>query len=251
MYIVSKILSFLFSPFNLILLLALMALFFHRMRRKLLYSALILLLVFSNPLLFRWAISGWENAPVALPENDVRCKYVVVLGGISAMHEESGRIRFSQSSDRLMQALMVAKQNPVEKIIISGGNASLIYDYRPESAYLADFLIDMGLEENILMVDSISRNTYENALQTRLIFEKEGLPLNICLVTSAWHMPRARRCFEKQGFKVTPVNTDFMRPMRRITPGEILVPSLGALSGWDILFREWFGLAYYRIRRYI
>lgn len=167
------------------------------------------------------------------------------------MHEESGRIRFSQSSDRLMQALMVAKQNPVEKIIISGGNASLIYDYRPESAYLADFLIDMGLEENILMVDSISRNTYENALQTRLIFEKEGLPLNICLVTSAWHMPRARRCFEKQGFKVTPVNTDFMRPMRRITPGEILVPSLGALSGWDILFREWFGLAYYRIRRYI
>lgn len=228
-----------------------MALFFHRMRRKLLYSALILLLVFSNPLLFRWAISGWENAPVALPENDVRCKYVVVLGGISAMHEESGRIRFSQSSDRLMQALMVAKQNPVEKIIISGGNASLIYDYRPESAYLADFLIDMGLEENILMVDSISRNTYENALQTRLIFEKEGLPLNICLVTSAWHMPRARRCFEKQGFKVTPVNTDFMRPMRRITPGEILVPSLGALSGWDILFREWFGLAYYRIRRYI
>ncbi len=251
MYIASKILSFLFSPFNLVLLLALAGLFFRGMRKKLLYFAIIIFLVFSNPLLFKLVISEWEDAPVALPENDVRCKYVVVLGGMSAMHEESGRIRFSQSSDRLMQALMLAKQNPVEKMIISGGNASVMYDYRPESAYLADFLTNMGLEESSLMIDSISRNTYENAVQTRLLFEKQGFPLNIYLVTSAWHMPRARRCFEKQGFLVTPINSDFMRPMRKIIPTEILIPSIGALSGWDILFREWFGLAYYRIRRYI
>jgi len=227
------------------------ALFFCGMRKKLLYMTLIIFFVFSNPLLFRLAISGWEDAPVALPENDVRCKYVVVLGGMSAIHEESGRIRFSQSSDRLMQALMLAKQNPVEKMIISGGNASVMYDYRPEGAYLAEFLTDMGLEETSLMIDSISRNTYENAVQTRLLFEKQGLPLNICLVTSAWHMPRARRCFQKQGFTVTPVNSDFIRPMRKITPAEILFPSLGTLSAWDILFKEWSGIIYYFFRNYI
>jgi uncharacterized SAM-binding protein YcdF (DUF218 family) len=250
-YVLSKLLTFLLSPFNLAIFSALAALVFARYRKRLLILAFALLVVFSNPLLFRLTIGWWEKAPLPLPVNHPGCRNIVVLGGLSSQHEGSGRVRFSQSSDRLMQALLLSKQNPFEHLIISGGNASILFDRRPEGAYLKETLTTLGWPENQVLVDSLSRNTFENALNTRQLFVERGFPLEIALVTSAWHMPRARRCFEKQGFKVLPVEADYMRPMGRLSPAEIWIPSADTLSSWNGLFKEWIGLVYYFARGYI
>lgn len=251
MFALSKILSFLISPFNLAVLLALGALFLPHYRKKLLIATFVILIVFSNSLLFRLTIGMWEDAPQPLVKNNQSYQNVVILGGLSAQHEPSGRVKFSSSSDRLLQALILSKQNPVKRLVISGGNASIVYDKRPEGAYLKEFLGSLGWEMDDILIDSLSRNTHENALNTRQLFVDQDLPLDIVLVTSAWHMPRARRCFEKQGFKVLPVHTDFLRPMGKITPDEFILPSAGTLSAWDLLFKEWTGLVYYKLRGYI
>lgn len=251
LFFLSKILSFLISPFNLAIIFALGALFFPKLRKRLIFMALFILLVFSNPLLFRITIGIWEEIPRALPTNNKEFRSVVMLGGVSAQHESSGRIRFSASNDRLMQALILTKQNDIERLVISGGNASIIYKKRPEGAYLKEILVKMGWADDLILVDSLSRNTYENAYYTHKLFQENGLPPEIMLVTSAWHMPRAYRCFTKQGFKVLPVTSDYLKPIGKITPGDIFIPSSGTLSAWDVLFKEWTGLFYYYVRGYI
>lgn len=251
MYLISKILAFAISPFNIAVFLFVMALFIRKYRRKFLITGFVVLFVFSNPLLFRLTIGWWEGVPEPLPRNSPDCASVVVLGGMSAQHEASGRIRFFQSSDRLMQTLLLKGQNKVERVIVAGGNASIVLDKRPEAAYLKEFLISLGMDTHQIMMDTLSRNTFENALYTRQLFEERDLSRQITLVTSAWHMPRARRCFEKQGFKVYGVGADFMHPMNKLTPGEVWIPSAGTLAGWELLLKEWVGIVYYRIRGYI
>ncbi len=251
MYILSKILLFLVSPFSVAIIMALFAIFIRRFRKRFFLTSLIILAVFSNPFLFRLVIGCWEDLPEPLPVNNPKCHNIIVLGGISSHHQPSGRVKFSQSNDRLMQAILISKQNSVKNIVISGGNASYLYNYRPESSYLKELLIIMGINKDLILIDSLSRNTYENARYSLEIFERNNLPREIVLVTSAWHMPRAKRCFEKQGFKVNPVNTDFLRPMGKLKPEDLFIPSAGTLCGWDILFKEWVGIGVYLIRGYL
>jgi uncharacterized SAM-binding protein YcdF (DUF218 family) len=47
-------------------------------------------------------------------------------------------------------------------------------------------------------MESISRNTYENAVQTQRLIQEHGLS-QIILVTTAIHLPRAMACFHKVG----------------------------------------------------
>ncbi len=61
------------------------------------------------------------------------------------------------------------------------------------------------------------------------------------LVTSALHMPRARRAFERAGIAVIPAPTDF-----EVAPGPFdpldLLPNAGALDGSGRAMKEWVGL---------
>jgi uncharacterized SAM-binding protein YcdF (DUF218 family) len=219
--------------------------------RRLLIIAACILLVFSNPVLLRWTVMAWEPVPEALPINDLRIRKVVVLGGMSSEHPASGRVRFASSGDRLMQALLVVHNNPVEHLVISGGSASVLIDERGEAAFLREFLVTVGMANERIVVDSLSRNTYENAVNTRQLFETKGWPKEIVLVTSAWHLPRAIRVFEKQGFGVIPIGADSLYPFSPVLPSDYFIPSSSVLTAWELLFKEWVGLGIYRMRGYL
>lgn len=193
----------------------------------------------------------WEDAPDPLPVNDSSIRQVVVLGGMSSWYEESERIRFWQSSDRLMQTLLLAHHNPVERIIISGGSAAVLYKERGEGAFLSEFMENLSLADVEIVVDSLSRNTYENALYTAQIFNEFGWEKEIVLVTSAWHMKRARAVFEKQGFNVIPLGADPLYPNSPITPANVILPSAGIFNSWELILKEWVGIAVYRLRGYL
>jgi uncharacterized SAM-binding protein YcdF (DUF218 family) len=69
----------------------------------------------------------------------------------------------------------------------------------------------------------------------------------IILVTSAFHMPRAKVTFETEGFEVLPYPVDFRAPVRRMPLMEWL-PSPDALEKTDLVIREALGRGYYRLR---
>lgn len=252
-FLLSKILSVLISPFLWILILW-GGSYLKRLKaqRKLFrWLAIICFLVFSNGALFQLTMQWWEKEIIPMSEMNGKASTVVVLGGMSALHEPTGRICFHASVDRLLQALQLYHEDYVDRIVISGGSAEILREEVPEAEYLLPFLLDMGLDKKDLFIEKRSRNTYENALYTRELFEEQQMDKEIILVTSAFHMRRARGCFEKQGFKVSEYTVQFNQNTEPIDFRSVTIPSLGTLLEWEIVFKEWVGIVVYRIKRYL
>jgi len=73
-------------------------------------------------------------------------------------------------------------------------------------------------------------------------------PWRILLVTSAFHMPRAKIQFEAAGFQVAAYPVDFLASSERQTTILDFLPSANALSQTELALREFYGRAFYRIR---
>jgi uncharacterized SAM-binding protein YcdF (DUF218 family) len=89
---------------------------------------------------------------------------------------------------------------------------------------------------------------YENAVQcAKLLAERELV--NVLLVTSAVHMPRAAACFRAQGVAITPAACDHLtRPRWPALSPTSFWPNATAGQESHTAAREWMGLAWYRLR---
>ena len=67
---------------------------------------------------------------------------------------------------------------------------------------MRDFLVTHGVPAAVILVENASRNTHENAVNVARLLA--GVPGRKVLVTSDYHMFRARRAFEKAGLHVIP-----------------------------------------------
>ena len=248
MFIISKLIGFFSSPIFIILFFIALAFLIKKQRKRLIILSLLLYLFFSQPLIFRSVIKKWEGRPIELLQNDSIHRNMVVLGGMASFYEESNRTRFWQSGDRLLQALWIYKNNVIDNFIISGGSAAVLIDEVPESIFISQYLRDIGINDSTIVIDSISRNTFENAVECSTIFADNGWDKKIILVTSAWHLPRAKWCFEQNGFSVYSVGADFLYPSQSKVTIKDFVPSLTVLQRWELILKEWVGILYYKIR---
>jgi len=252
-FVVSKLIGFLVSPFWWIIVLVGLAYFIkNRVCKARLYLlAFILFVVFTNPLLFRVVAGAWEGDLQSAESMRGKSDVCVVLGGMSAYHEPTGRIRFTQSADRILQAVDLFEKGIVSKIIISGGTSRLIQKTRPESIHLKEFLVTLGISPGEVLIDSLSRNTYENSIYSMKLIRANGWNSKVILVTSAFHMRRAEGCFVKAGFTVYPYTTDPLKGVNSITFSDIVIPSVGVLNNWNFLIREWVGIVMYWLNGYL
>ncbi len=252
-FVISKLIGFLVSPFWWIIVSIGLAYFIkNRVYKSRLYLlAFVLFLVFTNPLLFRVVSGVWEGN--LQPAESMRNKsdVCVVLGGMSAYHEPTGRIRFTQSADRILQAIDLYKKGIVNKIVISGGTARLIRKNRPESIHLKNFLVTLGIPAESVLIDSLSRNTHENSVNSMALIKANGWNSSVVLVTSAFHMRRAAGCFIKAGFTVYPYTTDPLKGVSKITFSDLVIPSVGVLNNWNFIIREWVGIVMYWVSGYL
>ena len=104
-----------------------------------------------------------------------------------------------------------------------------------------------GVPPNSIIVESNSRNTHENAINTAAIWRERHFRSGL-LVTSATHMPRALASFRKAGLDVTPWPADFRA--FGYPPGSVFdfLPDAAALEMTTTAIKEWLGLAVYRLR---
>ena len=84
----------------------------------------------------------------------------------------------------------------------SPGAAELLLEGESDAATAPRLLSALGIEPDRLILEDRSRNTYENAVFTRDMVDPEAGE-NWLLITSAFHMPRAKALFHKAGFAVT------------------------------------------------
>ena len=157
------------------------------------------------------------------------CDMIVLLGGGMGAHEACGRAEMFSSADRAWEAarLWNAHADGNLKLALSGGGVE---------RSTVPLLKDLGVDEKALAFFPEARNTEEEA---RMI-AASGVR-RVRLVTSAWHMPRAKTLFERAGLEVIPAPTDYEMHFVAEPPlsfGDFL-PNADALWRNSLAAKEW------------
>ena len=251
-FILSKIFSFLFSPLSWVFLLIIISYFLKnkQKRKRLLYTAVIILYLFSNNTLYYKVDSFWGKPSLKIPVN--KCyPFAIVPGGMANFDDNTQRIRFSCSADRLMQAIYLYKKGVVNKILISGGSGNLLYPEMRESEIILNYLIEIGIPKGDVFIENKSRNTHENAFFTSKILRKYAVSDTCLLITSAIHMRRAEACFRKEGVKVIPYATSQLIDKYEFSIDNMFLPKASVLNSWQQLLHEIAGFVIYWVREYV
>lgn len=212
--------------------------------------ALGILFVTGNSVLINEMALLWEPLPYQVNgKMDMpKARVCVILGGYSGFDHERNRMGFSNASERFFTPLKGMINQTVDTVILTGGSASVISKKYYESIYAKNLMKEFGIKENRIFIDAKSRNTYENAIETKRILDSLQVTDSVILITSAFHMNRAQACFQKAGVKFIPYPVHYIGNATRDYDIEaFLVPSAGAINDFQTMFREWIGIISYKM----
>ncbi|RWC49425.1 MAG: YdcF family protein [Mesorhizobium sp.] len=170
---------------------------------------------------------------------------IVVLGGgfEGAINLVRGGYELNSGGDRMVETAILARRFPTAKVIVSGGTGELFLDGEGDAATAPRLFTALGVTADRLILENKSRNTYENAVFTKeLATPKPGETW--LLVTSAFHMPRAKALFDKAGFATVPWPVDY-RTSGREGIGLFRDNPADSLQATTMAIREWIGLIAY------
>ncbi|HID44813.1 MAG TPA: YdcF family protein [Chromatiaceae bacterium] len=242
-YLLSKLLPLIVYPLGFSILLLLIAwLLSWRGRieaaRVLVGVVIVLLWVCATPRFANWIGGTLESAfppvPVAsVPSADI----VVLLGGMTnGVVPGTGRVDLSGEVDRLLHAAALYKAGKAPLLLLTGGNAR---GYEPEAVSMKNTLLSLGIPEEAMVLERLSRNTRQNAEYSAQILKERGIN-RIILVTSAYHMGRARFEFDRFGLEVYPAATDYQVVESPQTVLDLL-PQASALDSTTKSIKEYLG----------
>lgn len=251
-FYLSKILSYLLNPLAWIVILLFITVFIRKpvkKKRYIIYS-LIILLIFTNPFLGDEAIRAWEK-PLNKVDPGIHYTTGILLGGdIVSFDNDSERVIFRSGADRLLQAISLYETGVIKKIVISGGSGHLLYRDRTEASFIKRYLTEIGISSNDIIVENMSKNTFENARYTAKILDKNNLKDTALLITSSLHMRRAADCFRKQGIAVQEFPTSKITGKRITNFDHLFIPSITTLRNWNLLIHEILGYVVYKVLGY-
>ncbi len=252
-FILSKITSFLFKPLSWVLLLLLLSLLprFASKRRKIALMILGIFYLTGHSVLINELCLLWEPVPFVTQDSSLRvppAKVCVILGGYSGFDHSRNRVGFTEASERLFYPLQNILNHRIDTVILTGGSASVVMKKYYESTHIAAYLRDFGVNPNRIFIDAKSRNTFENAVETKKILDSLKITEPVLLVTSAFHMPRSKACYDKAGVKYIAYPVHYLGNATRDYNLEAwLIPSLGAMDTFQTLLREMVGMISYKI----
>lgn len=251
-FYLSKIFWFLIQPLNLALFLIVGGLLAALLGRRQLaaVSNLVAVLIL--------ALSAWTSIgammlnpleerfqrPAALPQH---VDGIVALGGgfEGAINLVRGGYELNSGGDRFVETAILAREFPDAKILISGGNGTVMLEGEGDADTAVRFLAAFGIPRERLILEDKSRNTAENvAFSYRLANPQPGE--NWLLVTSAFHMPRSVGLFRKAGFQVIAWPVDY-RTSGKEGIGLFRDNPADSLQNTTMAVREWLGLIAYRL----
>jgi uncharacterized SAM-binding protein YcdF (DUF218 family) len=251
-FILSKILSFLFTPIIWIVGLLLFSLFSKNAQRKKrsLVTAVILLILLSNAFLFDECMRLWEVPAARYSELKPQYEAGIILSGVLSYDHSFDRLQFNRRNDRLMQAIELYKTGRIKKLFFTGGSGSLVHRDKKESQMVKRFLLSIGIPEKDIIIEDESNNTHENAQYSKIILMRNFNSGNYLLITSAFHMRRAVACFNRQEIVVTPYSVDRYSGPRKFQFDHLLIPNAETLFNWDSLIHEIVGYFVYKVMGY-
>lgn len=228
MFVIKKIISAFIMPLSIGILLLLLALYL--LSRKKIKAAKITI-----ALSFIWIfIMGYQPfanlllAPLESKYSKLESipydvKYILLLGG--------------DPEGRTYEVLRLYNMSRGLKIITSGYEGSFDVAEAIESR---DFLIELGISKNDIIIQADPKDTKEEAIATKQIVGKE----KFILVTDAIHMDRAIKLFNKQGLYPIPAPTNFLEKKSIY----LNLPSGNDLEHTERAIHEYLGTLWYIIK---
>lgn len=226
-FILKKILSAFLMPLSLGLILAFIGLIFLYFNS---YKKAKIILSLSFLWIFFISYGPLSNKVLAPLENtyekvslDQKASYILLLGG--------------DYESRAYEALRLYYLNKGSKIITSGykGRGEI-----SEAIINANKLISLGIPQSDILIQESPKDTKEEALSVKEIVKNE----KFFLVTSAYHMKRAMRIFEKEGLNVIAAPTRFLVKNNYY----LSVPMASSLNKTEVSFHEYLGLIWLDIK---
>jgi len=206
-----------------------------------------LLILASLPVIANFTSHRLEReAPLAASElTHPTAEAIVVLGGgrIRNSPEYGHDIASSSALLRLHYAAYLHRHTGLP-ILLTGGN---VFNTIDSEASLMREVLEKELSTPVRWVEEQSRNTWENALFSQAMLQKEGIE-RVYVVTEARHMLRSRIAFESNGLKPIPAPTGFTP---KETDRPILlqwIPGAGALGANRSVMHELLGILWYKLR---
>ncbi len=151
-----------------------------------------------------------------------------------------------ESLYRCLHAARLYRDGPPCPVVVSGGKVDSAIPGPTLAELMHDFLGQLGVADNDLIVEDRSRNTYENALETAVLLRERNIE-RIVVVADAVDLLRADLCFRRQGFEPILAGTNHRAARWRWRVFNFL-PSPSAARDVHRATHEWLGIAWYWLR---
>jgi uncharacterized SAM-binding protein YcdF (DUF218 family) len=254
-FILSKALFFFINPFSWILICLAAFLFVKnpKWKKRAKIGLIVCLLFFSNSFIFYEFERLWEVHGKPISSIHKKYEVCIVLSGMFEYDNNLKTLSVRRGADRFFQAMTLYKKGKIKKILLTGGSGYVTNRGLNEAKQLKEILISWGIPEQDIITETRSKNTYENAVETKKILTRSYPHINKCLlITSGQHMRRARAIFKKQGFQFDTFSTDlYTGPKRFYYWDQFIVPDAETLYNWNGLIKEWIGYVTYDIMGYL
>lgn len=194
-----------------------------------------------------------------LPTEDLpQAPVIVVLGG--GLYQATYPRQFpevAEAGDRIIYGAQIYQEGKAPYIIATGGRIPWLGTVATSEAEdMALLLQRLGVPREAIIKEEKSLNTRQNAVFTQKILQQRGIN-TIILVTSGYHMPRAKRVFEKLGITVIPAATDFLSQPSGKNNFNLanvilsLMPDAKSLQMTTMALKEYLGLVIYKLQGWV
>ena len=247
-FIFSKILGVLISPILLVFLFLFIS-FFSKKKRTFLFIASFVLYFFTSPIIFNVFSKFVEEKQSKISETK-KYEYGILLGGITGVDNSGELIRFSENASRLLSTIELYNEGKISKILISAGSPDTSDINKIEAILLKKYLVKTGIPENRILTEHKSLNTHQNALFSAQILKPSENKTSYLLISSSYHIKRAKACFENVGFEIDSFAPDRLGDIPQLTISRF-IPSGNTLYKWHYILHEIIGLFAYKLMGYI
>ena len=191
-------------------------------------------------------------SPLTQEQSSIDAQGIVVLSGgahttnsdLIAIHSMS-----IPTSFRVIETLRIHSMFPNLPIILSGGIGDKHTLSIPESLIMQKELIDSNINDQIIIIESQSQNTYEQSVNVKQILENRQID-KVILITSPTHMRRATATFNSQ--QINHIPSISMHPSKHVKPGiTAILPSRNNLYRSRNVVKEILAFEYYKQKHWI
>jgi uncharacterized SAM-binding protein YcdF (DUF218 family) len=176
---------------------------------------------------------------------------IVVLSGGRVVAPGAEAVSEWGDVNRFFGGIELFKADRAPLLIFTGGWSPLEPKARPEGEWMLEYARTLGVPTKNMLSTGPVFNTAEESQAVAALLSKSsaaGRKPHVLLVTSAFHVNRAQRLFERAGLRVSPFPVDFKVSAGGKRGFLDFLPSAGALELTNKAWHEMYGRLYYAIR---